>query len=756
MNVRHGMWVLSALVLAPLVAAGPLLAQTAASGSSDSPLAASVGSATRVDVGPTVDGRLDDPVWMEAEALTGFVQFEPVVGAPASEDTEVRILFDDDAVYVGAWLYDVNPAGIIVGERRRNANLSQSDAFIVVFDTYQDRQNGFVFGTNPGGIEYDGQIRGGGGVNTNWDASWNVATSQDENGWYVEMRIPFSTLRYGLQDEQSWGMNIARYIGRKNEEAVWSPVPRQYNLWRLTEAGTLQGIEPPPQRVTTITPFILGAAQQNLPGQPGTEYPFEFGADAKIGITPSLALDLTVNTDFAQVEVDDQQVDLTRFNLFFPERRPFFLENADLFSVQSSRPGSSQTPVQMFHSRRIGVEGGQEIPIEAGARVSGRIGSTDVGALYMRTEGLDGVQDANGWVVARVLQELPNRSRVGAIFTERSSTNLSDDYNRTFGVDGRLGIGDEWTFDALLGFTDTPELDGDSKIMAFVGEYRSEQWQLSTYYDHVGQDFNPEVGFVRRIQRQLGYNAYHARAMRFIRVPQIDWLREVRPHMSYTTNRTLDDGFKLFERVHMHSHIELESGAGAMPALDWELEGLDRPFAIAGTDIVVPAGTYSGWTFWSSQNTNRADPISFSNRISVGSFLGGTRTSLSGGVNARRGGTFTGGVNITHNRIDLPQGDFNTTLTRLQARYAFTPALSIQSSVQYSDQTGVWTGFVRFGWQDTAGTGLYVVYNERQLMDVQGISGILPRDGLDTAERTFVIKYTRQFDVNGLYQSFRN
>ncbi len=364
--------VMGTVILAPL----PLVVQAATEGEGEGDMATiTSGMATRVEVGPVVDGRLDDRVWMEAEPFTGFVQHEHLVGAPISEETEVRILFNDDAIYVGGWLRDREPERIIVGERRRNANLNQSDAFLVVLDTYQDRQNAFVFGTNPGGIEYDGQVRGG-DVNTNWDGSWSVATSQDGAGWYVEMRIPFSTLRYGSQEVQDWGLNLARFIGRKNEQAFWSLVPRQYNLYRLTEAGVLRGMSPPPQRVTTFSPCLLAATQQSLPGRPGTEYSLEVGADAKSGITPSLALDLTVNTDFAQVEVDDQQVDLTRLNLFFPERRPFFLENADLFSVQSTRPGSSQTPVQMFHSRRIGVHQGQVVPIQAGARLSRRVART--------------------------------------------------------------------------------------------------------------------------------------------------------------------------------------------------------------------------------------------------------------------------------------------------------------------------------------------------------------------------------------------
>ncbi len=745
--VRQGIPLLLPLVLA-VADARPGAAQLApeVGGTvAESAAAPRIGVATRVEVPPTIDGRLDDPAWLQAQPLTDFVQHEPAVGDPATERTEVRILYDDDAVYIGAWLHDQEADRIIVGERRRNANLNQSDAFLVVFDTYRDRQNGFVFGTNPGGIEYDGQVRGGGGVNTSWDGSWTVATSMDGSGWYVEMRIPFSTLRYAQADNPEWGLNIARYIGRKNEQVFWSPVPRQFNLYRLTEAGVLTGLQPPPRRVTTVTPYVLGGAQRGVPGTSGTERPFEFGADAKIGLTPSLALDLTVNTDFAQVEVDDAQVDLSRFGLFFPERRPFFLENQDLFSVVSNRPGSSQTPVRMFHSRRIGVHRGQDVPLQGGARVSGRIGGTDIGALYMRTGGRDGVQDANGWAVARVVQELPNRSRIGAILTSRSSVDTSGDHNRLYAVDARLGIGDSWTLDALAGLTETPGVEGDRGLVALVGEYRSADWQLSAYFDHVGDAFNPEIGFLPR----SAFRQYHVRALRNVRLPSVSWLRELRPHASYTVSHDLD-GFKETERVHTHMHIEFENGSIAMPAVDWELDGLTSPFRIAGTNIEIPVGTYSGWTFWSSQNTTSAAPISLNSRFEVGSFFTGDRVQLSGGVSVRRGGTLTGNINLTHNRIRLPEGNFNTTLTRVRARYAFTPQLSLQSSVQYSDQSGVWTGHLRLAWLDTAGTGLFLVYNERHVMEVNGVQGIWPRDSVVEPERTFVIKYTRQFDVSGL------
>jgi len=703
------------------------------------------GTAARVDVGPTIDGRLDEAAWASAQPMTGFVQYEPVEGTDASEKTEVRILFDVDAIYIGAWLYDREPGGIIVGERRRDANLSDSDAFLVVLDTYHDQQTGFVFGTTPGSIEYDGQVRGEGAANTNWDGTWTVASFQDGEGWYAEMRIPFSTIRYGSGAEQVWGLNLTRYIRRRNEQVVWSPVPRQYGFLRLTEAGVIGGLQPPPRRVTTLTPYVLGAAQRVPRVDPDMTFPRETGVDAKIGITPALVLDLTVNTDFAQVEVDDQQVDLTRFSLFFPEKRPFFLENADLFSVGLQRyPGRTSSRTALFHSRRIGVASGDQVPIEWGSRLSGRAAGVDVGLLHMRTGGLINQQDPTGWTVARLAKELPNRSRIGGIYSAQVSSENSGDYNRTYGVDGRLGIGETWTFNGLAGLTDAPGIQDAREVLNFVGEYRSRNWYFRTYYDQLGDNFNPGVGF-------KPYQGFRESSLRLERTnrPRIPWLREISTHIRRTWGSNLS-GFKMLDFRHIHSTFMFEDGSRFSSAVQWVEEGLNVPFKIRGTDIVVPAGSYTGWNGYGFGATNPSSPVSFNWRYDLGTFLSGNRWGGTLGVSIRRGDTYTGSLSASHNRIRLLEGDYNTTLTRLSLRYAFSPFVFVQSLIQYNDQSGNWSGNVRFGWLDTGGTGLFLVYNERQTMDVTGISGLLPRHALELPERTFVIKFTRQFDVSGL------
>ncbi|MEO7962995.1 MAG: DUF5916 domain-containing protein, partial [Gemmatimonadaceae bacterium] len=353
---------------------------------------------------PVIDGKLDDAEWKEGSLFTDFVQRETREGEPASERTEVRILTDGEALYIGAWMRDRDVSGIVSGEKIRDVAIANSDYIAIILDTYRDRQNGFVFATTPAGVEYDGQViregEGGGivqtgqtqaqagsmgGFNLNWDGSWKVATSVDSLGWYAEFRIPFSTLRYGAGAQQSWGMNIARMVRRKNEESFWSFVPRQFNMYRMSVAGTLDSLQVPVKRVATVTPYLLSSAQRDFVAGVKTQYPREWGADMKYGLTPSLTLDLTYNTDFAQVEVDEQRTNLTRFPVFFPEKRPFFLENAGVFSA-----GTPQA-ADLFFSRRIGIDNsGNPVPIVGGGRITGRVGSTTVGLMQIFTDNAEG------------------------------------------------------------------------------------------------------------------------------------------------------------------------------------------------------------------------------------------------------------------------------------------------------------------------------------------------------------------------------
>ena len=711
--------------------------------------------ASGVSDSPLIDGRLDDAAWGQAPVMTGFIQREPQDGQPASESTEVRVVFDDEALYVGVWAFDSRPTEIVPGERIRDYEVVQSDNVVLIFDTYKDEQNGFVFGTTPAGIEYDGQVANegqgggrfggggggagagqnrfqsgaGGGFNKNWDGSWTVASSLDGEGWYAEFRIPFNTLRYGT-DSPSWGFNVARRIRRLNEESFWSPVPREFDLYRLNYAGDLEGLTPPFRRLATVTPYALTSTSRNYEeGEMSFKEDADFGGEAKIQVTQGLTLDVTANTDFAQVEVDNQQVNLTRFSLLFPEKRPFFLENAGFFTV-----GARGT--DLFFSRNIGIIDGEQVPIRGGGRVSGKAAGLNVGLLHIQTNGAGGLQPDNAYSVARVARELPNRSRVGALFIDRNGE-ASGDYNRTYAADGRLAIGEAVTLTSFVAGTETPGLTGSELAYDANAAWASRDWEASVGSREIGENFNPEVGFVPRD----GYWSFSGRLQRFVR-PNA-FFREIRPHMSYTTFRSrrsgIEKGFEESSRLHLDSHWEWPDGMVVFAGTDWVREGLYEPFEIRGTDVVVPIGTYNGWEGNFAFNTNRSADLSSSNRLTFGSFLSGSRWAVSTGLTLRSGAAFSTSVSLDYNNVDLPEGRFETTLVGLNLGYFFTPRVYVQSLIQYSDQIDRFSANARFGWLNTAGTGLFIVYNE-----IQGVDELNGPLG-----RSLTMKYTRQFNVLG-------
>jgi hypothetical protein len=714
--------------------------------------------AMRATDGIQVDGRLDESVWSLAAVLADFRQRLPREGEPVSERTEVRLLYDGHALYVGAWLFDGNPDGIVAGENRRDVDLSDADAFVILLDTYRDRQNGFVFGTTPAGIEYDGQVtregqggaggggrqqRGsGGGFNKNWDGGWRVATSRDERGWYAEFEIPFSTLRYASGGEQTWGLNLARRIRRRNEESFWAPIPRQFDLYRVSLAGILTLAEAPANLPLAFTPFVAATGRRNYLADSDVDGTAEFGADAKIGLASNLTLDLTWNTDFAQVEVDDEQINLTRFSQFFPEKRPFFLENAGTFSI-----GTGQE-VEVFFSRRIGIEGGNRIPIVGGGRMTGRVAGFTVGLMDIQTERVRArdadadttiqIAPPNNFSILRALRELPNRSRIGFAVVNRLNTDDTDDYNTTLAADGRLGIGQSIQLDGYASRSVTPGIDGGEHAYGVTAALTLPLWEATTAFREVGEGFNPEVGFLRR----NGYRFAMGHIRRTVRFPQISWFRELRPHASYRQYRYLD-GFIETGWLHLDSHFEFSNGAFfQLPALNHTREGLKEPFEIA-QGIVVPAGTYQGWEWGFAYNTDESARLSIDGRIDIGAFYSGHRKGTETSLNARFGDALVASLRVDYYDIDLAQGSFETAVLGVRAAYSFTPRIYLQSLLQYNNQTRNFSSNVRFGWLGTAGTGLFVVYN-----DIEHY-GSLNRTGLPRGphERALILKFTRQFDL---------
>jgi len=703
-----------------------------------------------VSTPPIIDGRLDDAAWLVGEVFRDFVQRELHEGDAVTERTEVRVLTDGEALYVGAWLFDREPRGIVPGEKVRDVTLTNSDYFGFILDTYLDRQNGFIFATTPAGIEYDGQVvkegEGGGvmvsgqsraqsgsmgGFNLNWDATWDVATSTDSAGWYAEFRIPFSTLRYGGGTRQDWGINFVRSIRRKNEEAFWTFIPRQFNLMRLSRAGTLQGIEVPARRVATVTPYVLGQSARNFAVDTKMKGTGEFGADVKYGVTPSLTLDLTYNTDFAQVEVDEQRTNLTRFPLFFPEKRPFFLENAGIFSA-----GTPQA-ADLFFTRRIGIDTlGNPVPILGGGRLSGRVGPATVGLLQIFTDGTANA-DGQAYSVGRVGREFGGRSRIGAIAVQRMSTDSSADVNRTFGVDGRVGIGDDWTVDWWGAKTHTPALAGDEYGYSARIGYQTAAWNNGIRYMQVGEDFNPEVGF---LSRTGGYRYTEISAMRIVRKSEWPWLKQWNPHTNYRGYYS-HDGYWQSGQVHIDmTEVEFARGGRFGPEYNIFHEGLREPFRIA-SDVTLPAGNYNWGSLGLDWDTDPSAPFSFVSRGEFGPFYNGTRYGETVTFTYRRGASITTSLVVDYQDVSLDQGDFTRSLLGLKVGYFFTPRVFLQTLMQYNNQARAWTANARFAWLSAAGTGLFVVFNEGQEAD-GFFNWVRPQS------RSVVVKYTKQIGAN--------
>jgi hypothetical protein len=701
--------------------------------------------AYRLSVVPKMDGQIvDDPAWGEVQPASGFWQVRPYAGRPATQRTNVYIGFSNDSLYVGVICFDEEPDGIIVADSRRDSSLEDTDSFQVILDSFHDKQNGFVFGTNAAGIEYDGQVikessdvytSGGGGFNLNWDTSWSVKADISDIGWSAEMEIPFKSLRYGPDTVQTWGVNFQRNIRRNNEVAFWAPLSRQHNLYRVSDAGTIGGLEVPRQKNLKITPYVLGQASSGGNQPAGTHYEEDVGFDIKYSITPSLTLDVTYNTDFAQVEVDEQQVNLDRFSLFFPEKRPFFLENAGQFAVGNAREA------ELFFSRRIGISSeGEPIPIDAGLRLSGKAGAvTNVGLLYMSTEAVPGVAPGNDYAVARVNRELANRSSIGALYVDRSGDGsvlpaVGNDYNRTYAIDGRWGIGNHIDIQAWAARTDTPGLSGKDDAYSIKTLYSSSKWSSEFAYTQVGGDFNPEVGFLAR----RDYRKYVGRLNSRIRPDDLWGLHELRPHITYRGYWDFD-GFHETAYLHAGNSWEWKSGLQIDTGMNFTLEGVKNDFEIVD-GVTIEAGTYKHRQVWLAYITKQAAPLSFSVSGTIGGFFGGDTINFRSALRYRIGETFSTELSWRYNDIKLPvaNGDFNINLGQLRISYSFTPKVLLQALVQYDDLSDIVATNLRFSWLQSANTGLFLVYNE---IDERGL-GAPPDKG-----REIIIKYSRIFDL---------
>ncbi len=695
--------------------------------------------AVRAQAAPTLDGDVaGDPAWSVAQPATGFVQTIPKPGAPASEKTEVFVIFDEERVYVGVICHDRNPEEIVIADTRRDASLEETDSFQMILDTYDDDQSAFLFGTHPAGLLYDGQVtRDGevdfddvGGFNLAWDGVWRVAAKVFEGGWSAEFAIPFRTLRFPKGgNPQTWGINFQRNIRRHKEKAFWSQLPRQYDLDKVSLAGRLEGIEVPRQQFLQMVPYVLAESIRGAGGSPDTDEDFDGGVDFKLGLSPSLALDVTINTDFAQVEADVQRVNLDRFNLFFPEKRSFFLENLGNFRV--GLPGQ----IELFHSRRIGLgPRGEVVPIQGGARLSGKVGQNNLGILYMLTDDTESGIPEDEFAVVRVSRDVGKSSSIGMLVTHRESRGSlaeDDDYGRTFALDGRWGIGPKADIRGFVAKTDTPGIEDDDHAFFLGSRYDSGTLLLQASYAEVGEGFNPEVGFLVR----RGYRRPEIYALSRHRPKNFLGLQEIRPHIFYQVFYDFD-GDKESSTFHFGNHWEFKNGNEVHTGMNYFDDNVKFPFQI-NPGVIVPAGEYSRTEVQLVGFTNRAAPVSIHVFFIAGGFFDGERVQLIPTLRFRRTEKLTGELSWRHDNINLPFGDFDVDLGRLRLSYSFTPRLFLESLIQYNTANDRWSSNIRFGWRESANTGLFIVYNDTREIGTGNFED----------QRQLIVKFSRLFDL---------
>ncbi|NNL09835.1 MAG: carbohydrate binding family 9 domain-containing protein, partial [Croceitalea sp.] len=630
--------------------------------------------ATALTQDPEIDGDIiNDPIWQSIPAITNLLQIRPNYGELVSEKTEVRIAFSNSTFYVAVVCYDKEPEKLVVSDSRRDADLNDEDSFLFIIDTYNDQQNGFLFGTNAQGMEYDAQIdnegignfntnrqQGGviGGTNLNWDATWKVRSQLGDYGWSAEFAIPFRSLRFAAGDNKTWGFNCRGNISKNTETAYWTKLPLRFDMKRLSLAGKLNGLNLRNPGNLKLIPYALTQVVNNQAVSPSdTDTKVEVGADIKYSITPSLTLDLTYNTDFAQVEVDDQQVNLDRFNLFFPEKRAFFLENAGQFSVGS--PGE----VDLFFSRRIGIgEDGSLVPIIGGARLSGKINNTNVGLLSMFTESVDDVGiDANNFSVARVNHDFQGtRSSLGGIFINRAGLgDADDDYNRVYAVDGKWGIGNKAEVNGFVAKSTTPGIEANDHAFKLLANYNWNGWDLRAGYTEVGEGFNPEVGFLQRTAfKKPEFLIYKAH-----RFKDAGKLLEIRPHVSYRGYWNFDDQL-ITSFLHVDNHWEFKSGFEIHTGINFTAERVLQDFTIS--NVVVPEGYYNNEELQFILITNPNNAFSLNTRTIIGGYFNGDRITNSGTANYRIGDRFNTSLTFSHSDIQLDTGNVTAFVSGLR------------------------------------------------------------------------------------------
>jgi hypothetical protein len=756
----------AALGTLALLAAGAALpaalrAQTSTDGSHARPRPGATASAhagpRRLEAGRTpgitLDGRLDEPAWRAAPAATDFIQSEPFEGRPASERTEVRVLSDGKTLYIGARLLDRDPTGIVVRDLDRDFDSFSQDVFEVLLDTFHDGRNGYVFIVNPEGARADYQVTGEGrDINVSWDAPWRVATRRTSEGWTAEMAIPFRVLRFDPQRSETWGINFGRRIRRRNEVDYWSPISRSYGFYRVSRAGELVGLAAPrPGRDLRVTPYVLGKTVRET-GAPAFAQDAAVGADAKVGLTNSLTLDVTAHPDFAQVEADVQEVNFTQFSQLFPEKRGFFLENSGIFYVgdRARRTGvglSTQKDEDLipFFSRRIGLTAdGRPVPILGGTRLTGHEGGFGVGALWMRTEDAPG-QPAADYAVARVRRNLFSNSDVGGIVMMRRSVHDGSDRNLVYGTDADVRLPGDVDWSAFLLGTNTPGVSGGQYAYrtSLMHEGDFVHWKVGVMT--LGENFRDDLGYYRRTGARKWILDSGLRP-RFDAAEKIG-IREIHPHTSWNYYTDLS-GRIVGKLLHTGITAFLSNGGNSQLAVNPTFERIDEPLVVDKDVPALPAGAY-GWTDWKLDFTwNPSSPVSFMAAYTWGGLWTGTQHTWKGELTLQPGYHLrtTIGMQRTQARLTYPASDtaapadarFVKALWTARAAYSFSTKLHLDALLQYDTEEDLVNVNVRLDLLHAPMSDLYIVYNEQRFVT----PGQDPLPG-----RSVILKLTRMLSL---------
>jgi hypothetical protein len=675
--------------------------------------------ALRIDEPITLDGEFDEPAWSRAEAARDFTQQEPNEGAPTSEPSEVRFLYDRDALYFAGRFTDSDPRGPIVDDLKRDFEGRNGDIVGVSIDTF-GAYDAYNFNFNAAGVLRDTQSHEDGRVfNANWDGLWTVRTRRFTGGWTVEGRIPFKTMRFPETDEQDWAMNVFRLIRRKNEFTYWSPQPRQFSNYRISFGGRLTGIrDVRPGRNIQIKPFYTGSRSNlALPGLT-RRWDADGGVDVKYGIGSSLALDLTLHTDFSQVEADEQQINLTRFSLLFPEKRDFFLENQGAFRIGDL---SGRTVIPFF-SRRIGLSpAGQPIPLLGGARLTGRQGDYTLGLLNIQTEAVDG-RPADNFTTLRAARNFGGSS-IGGFYLGREASGTTG-HNRVAGADVHLNVSRALdVFGFLMASDATGGQQGRAGRLAFLVAQRNYSADVS--YTNITPDFRNDLGFIARgdiglVAWDVARHFRPAGGNRRLRLVSVGTLGEVFDDSAHSVLNS--------RRVRMYAREGFADGGTLNTSVDRNFERLPAPFEVS-RGVFIDPGEYRFTQFLAGYASNQSSALSFSADTTLGDFYSGTIRGVTGSVRWRMNENFATSAALETNAIDLPQAGFDTQIARLRVDYSVNTRMFLNTYVQYNNATSSWLTNVRYRFMYRPLSDFYVVYNDARTSGRPG-------------QRTFAIKHT--------------